>query len=47
MSEEYRNLPVDRRTFLAGSAAPAIARAAGPRVLRFILQADLTVLDPV
>ncbi len=42
---------MDRRTFLAGSAAalamPAIARAAGPRVLRFIPQADLAVLDPV
>ena len=36
---------------LAGSAAslaaPAIARAAAPRVLRFIPQSDLTVLDPV
>ncbi len=42
---------MDRRGFLAGSAAalaaPAVARAAGPRVLRFIPQADLTVLDPV
>ncbi|WP_158744598.1 ABC transporter substrate-binding protein [Acidisphaera sp. L21] len=40
-----------RRHFLAGSAAilaaPAIAHAASPRVLRFIPQADLTVLDPV
>jgi peptide/nickel transport system substrate-binding protein len=40
-----------RRSFLAGSAAalaaPAIARAEGPRVLRFIPQSDLTVLDPI
>ena len=45
-----------RRTLLTGTAAalampmlamPSIARAAGPRVLRFIPQADLTVLDPV
>jgi peptide/nickel transport system substrate-binding protein len=39
-----------RRTFLAGSAAlatPHIARAQVPRVLRFIPQADLAVLDPI
>ncbi len=40
-----------RRQFLAATAAtlaaPAIVRAAGPRVLRFIPQSDLTVLDPV
>lgn len=42
---------MQRREFLAGSAAtlalPAIARAQGSRVLKFIPQADLTVLDPV
>ena len=40
-----------RRTFLAASAAglamPAVARAQSSRVLKFIPQADLTVLDPV
>jgi peptide/nickel transport system substrate-binding protein len=40
-----------RREFLAGSATtlalPAIARAQGSRVLKFIPQSDLTVLDPV
>jgi peptide/nickel transport system substrate-binding protein len=40
-----------RREFLAGSAAtlavPAIARAQGNRVLKFIPQSDVTVLDPV
>ena len=40
-----------RRTFLAASAAglaaPAIGRAQDSRVLRFIPQADLTVLDPM
>ena len=40
-----------RREFLAGSAAtlavPAIARAQGKRVLKFIPQSDVTVLDPV
>ena len=33
--------------FAAGLAAPAIVRAAGTRVLKFIPQADLAVLDPV
>ncbi len=43
-----------RRTFLqatgagvAALAAPRIARAEGSRVLKFIPQADLTVLDPI
>jgi peptide/nickel transport system substrate-binding protein len=40
-----------RRTFLTASvatlAAPAIVRAQGLRLLRFIPQADLTVLDPI
>ena len=40
-----------RREFLAGSAvtlaAPAIAYAQGSRVLKFIPQSDVTVLDPV
>ncbi len=40
-----------RRTLLTGTAAtlalPSIARAAAPRVLSFIPQSDLTVLDPV
>ena len=43
-----------RRTFLqtaaagaASLAAPPIARAEGSRVLKFIPQADLTVLDPI
>ncbi len=39
------------RTFLAASAAglamPAVSRAQASRVLKFIPQADLTVLDPV
>ena len=44
-----------RRTFLAAStaalaaplAAPSIGRTQGTRLLRFIPQADLTVLDPI
>ena len=39
-----------RRTFLAAGAAlamPAVSRAQGARVLRFIPQSDLTVLDPM
>lgn len=40
-----------RRSFLSASAAtlaaPRIARAQGNRVLRFIPQADVTVLDPI
>ena len=40
-----------RRTFLAASAAtlaaPAIGRAAGARVLKFIPQSDVTILDPI
>ena len=40
-----------RRTFLAASAAtlalPAIARAENQRVLKFIPQSDLAILDPV
>ncbi len=37
-----------RRGFLAGSLAlPAVARAQGARVLRFVPQSDLTVLDPI
>jgi peptide/nickel transport system substrate-binding protein len=40
-----------RRTFLAASAAslalPSIARAQGQRVLKFIPQSDLAILDPV
>ena len=45
---------MDRRQFIAGSvataaalSAPHVARAAGTKVLRFIPQADLAVLDPV
>jgi peptide/nickel transport system substrate-binding protein len=43
---------MDRRTLLkmAGASAlatPAIVRAAGERVLKFIPQSDLAVLDPV
>jgi len=47
---------MQRRSFLARStatlaasalAAPAIGRAQGSRVLRFIPQADLTVVDPI
>jgi len=42
---------MDRRTFMAASAAaltaPAIARAQPSRVLKFIPQSDLAVLDPV
>ena len=40
-----------RRTFLAGSAAtlalPALARAERKRILKFIPQSDLAILDPV
>ncbi|HVC61073.1 MAG TPA: ABC transporter substrate-binding protein [Acetobacteraceae bacterium] len=40
-----------RRSFLAASAAslalPSIARAQGSRVLKFIPQSDVTVLDPI
>jgi peptide/nickel transport system substrate-binding protein len=36
-----------RRSFLAALAAPAIAQAQGARVLKFIPQSDLSVLDPV
>ena len=47
--------PVKRRTVLhTGAAAlaislgkPNLARSAGTRVLKFIPQADLAVLDPV
>lgn len=42
---------MQRRTFIAGTAAalaaPAIVRAQNSRTLRFIPQADLTVLDPM
>ena len=43
---------MDRRTFIAGTgaallAAPSVVRGQGNRVLRFIPQADLTVLDPM
>lgn len=40
-----------RRTFLAASAAtlalPAVARAENQRLLKFIPQSDLAILDPV
>ncbi len=40
-----------RRTFLAGSAAalaaPSVVRAQSKRVLKFIPQSDVTILDPV
>ena len=42
---------MQRRTFLAASAAtlalPAVARAENQRVLKFIPQSDLAILDPV
>ena len=43
---------MDRRTFLAGTAAaalaaPAIARAQGSRVIKFVPEADVVVFDPV
>ena len=42
---------MQRRHFLSGSAAslalPAIARAQGSRVLKFIPQSDVTILDPI
>ncbi len=42
---------ITRRTVLAGSAAalaaPALAQTSNSRLLRFIPQADLTVLDPM
>ena len=41
---------IDRRTFIAGSAAslarPALAQSNNHRLIRFIPQADLTILDP-
>jgi peptide/nickel transport system substrate-binding protein len=44
-------MPMRRRRFLAGLGAtlamPAIVRAAEGRVLKFIPQSDLTVLDPI
>ena len=40
-----------RRTFLAAGAAalaaPRLSRAAGVRLLKFIPQSDLAVLDPI
>src|ERR1700752_961407 len=40
-----------RRAFLAASAAslalPSISRAQGARVLKFVPQSDVTVLDPI
>jgi peptide/nickel transport system substrate-binding protein len=42
---------MDRRTFLAGTAAviaaPAIVRAEGSRVIKFVPDADVVVYDPV
>ncbi len=42
---------LNRRRFMAVSgaalAAPALAQGANSRVLKFIPQADLTVLDPI
>ncbi len=42
---------MQRRDFLSGSAAtlalPAIARAQGSRVLKFVPQSDVTILDPI
>src|SRR3954470_14520716 len=46
---------MDRRSFLLGTAgaaalplgAPALAQPAGSRVLKFIPQADLAVIDPI
>jgi len=43
---------MDRRTFLAGTAAaavaaPAIARAQGSRVIKFVPEADVVIYDPV
>ncbi len=42
---------MQRRHFLSGSAAslalPAIARAQGSRVLKFVPQSDVTILDPI
>jgi len=43
--------PHDRRSLVSGAAAalamPAIGQAEADRVLRFIPQADLAVVDPV
>lgn len=45
------NAMLNRRSFLAGTAAalalPAIVRAEATRVLKFIPQSDLTVIDPI
>ena len=42
---------MQRRTFIASTAAalaaPSLARSQNGRVLRFVPQADLTVLDPM
>ena len=44
-------MDIRRRALLAGSAAllarPSLAQTSSPRLLRFIPQADLTVLDPM
>ena len=41
-------MPIARRTLLAASlAAPGLAAAQGQRVLKFVPQSDLGVLDPV
>ena len=44
-------MSISRRTFMAGTAAalaaPAVAQTSNNRLLRFIPQADLTVLDPM
>src|SRR3954447_22172717 len=44
-------MKISRRTFMAGSAAalaaPAIAQTSNTKLLKFIPQADLTVLDPM
>ena len=49
--DKHGRLKMRRRTFLAASAAslamPAVARAENQRLLKFIPQSDLQVLDPV
>lgn len=46
-----RVIVLNRRRFMAASgsvlAAPALAQGSNSRVLKFIPQADLTVLDPI
>ena len=51
ITSEGASMGIRRRTFLgaaaASLAAPGIGRAAGTSVLKFVPQADITILDPI